>query len=339
MSSFLMYRRVVSQDISFPNFLPPLTIPLSWKKLEIFDSFQLMEHLRKVVYNATSDGKAALALSGGIDSAILAKFMPYGSTVYTFKCVWDGGNTIDETEVAAIYAKECGLNHKIIEITWDDMVTLSPVLMEHKRAPLHSIEVQIYKAGLQAKEDGFTKMIYGESADVNYGGLSNILSRDWRVGDFIERYAYLKPWKVLKNPKVDFSPVLAYEQNGFVDVHRYLSEFDIIESMNSYVNACQTAGIEFVAPYSDTHLAIPLDYNRVRKGENKYMIREIFHRLYPSLDIPSKIPMPRPTDLWLKNWKGPNRLEFLPNCVEHLTGDEKWLCWILESFLNMADSI
>lgn len=28
---------------------------------------------------ATADGKAALALSGGIDSAILAKFMPKGS--------------------------------------------------------------------------------------------------------------------------------------------------------------------------------------------------------------------------------------------------------------------
>ena len=337
MSSFLMYRRVVDQTKSFLEGKRPKTVPLKWDKVPIKDSFELEDYLRERVAEATKDGNVALALSGGIDSAILAKFMPKGSTAYTFRCIADGVKTTDETKIASQYASICGLKHKIIDIYWKDMVEFAPLLMEKKSAPLHSIEVQIYKAGMAAIKDGFTGMIYGETADVNYGGLSKILSHDWNTEDFIERYAYLKPWSVLRHPKMQFIDMTPYVKDDIVDVHKYLSEFDIIESVNSYVNACETAGIKFIAPYAGTYLSQPLDYERVRKGENKYLIREVFSRLYPNLTIPTKIPMPRPTDEWLKNWNGPKRDEFIEGCQKHLTGDQKWLLWCLERILNKID--
>lgn len=337
-SSFLMYRRVVDLNCGFKEGYLPRTVPIVWDKVGIKNSVELEKHLREKILMATKDGKAALALSGGIDSAILARMMPKGSVAYTFKCTANGLPTIDETERAASYAKECGLDHRIIEITWEDMEEYAPILMKHKNAPLHSIEVQIYKAGLKAVEDGFERMIYGETADVNYGGLSNILSRDWLVGDFIERYAYLKPWLALKNPKIDFSCVLPYcDEHGYVNVPKYLAEFDIIESVNSYCNACEAAEIEFVAPFADTFLDGELDIERVRRGENKYLIREIFDRLYKDFQIPDKIPMPRATDQWLKNWEGPKREEFLPNCTIHMNGDQKWLLWSLEKFMDIME--
>ncbi|MFR2033030.1 MAG: asparagine synthase-related protein [Agathobacter sp.] len=338
MSSFLLYRRVLDRNKEFKRGCIPNSIPESWNKIGINSSLELEEHLKKSVKEATNDGKAALALSGGIDSAILAKFMPKGSIAYTFRCTAGDMPTTDETERAAAYAKECGLEHRIIEITWDDMKRYAPILMKHKNSPLHSIEVQIYMAGLRAKEDGIERIIYGETADVNYGGLSNILSKDWTVGEFVERYAYLKPWVALKNPKVDFSGILPYiMDNGLVDVPNYLAKFDIIESVNSYVNACQTAKIGFVAPFADTYLNKTLDLDRIRKGENKYMIREIFERLYKDFKVPDKIPMPRATDQWLRNWKGPTREEFIPNCAKNMTGDQKWLLWSLETFLNIME--
>ena len=58
----------------------------------------------------------------------------------------------------------------------------SDMLMLQKGAPLHLIEVQIHKVALQAKRDGIETMIFGEAADAVYGGQSNILSRDWKVG-------------------------------------------------------------------------------------------------------------------------------------------------------------
>ena len=337
MSSFLMYRRVVDQQKCFVKDERPKTISLDWKKIPIYTAQELENHLRLRVQEITKNGSAALALSGGIDSAILAKFMPKGSTAYTFKCVVDGKEVIDESIQAGKYARECGLKHKIIEVHWSDMERTAPILMKHKKAPMHSIETQIYLGGLEAKKDGFSSIIYGETADVNYGGLSNILSKDWTTGEFIDRYAYLKPWYVLKNPKVDFSPVLDYVNNGYVDVHKYLSRFDIIESLNSYHNACEVAGIKFEAPYADTYLAVPLDYKRIREGDNKYLIREIYQKLYPGWDVPKKIPMPRPMDEWLANWEGPIRSEFIQGCQEKLTGDQKWLTYSLERFLDLLD--
>ena len=338
MSSFLLYRRVVDRNKGFAEGLLPKTVPETWNKKKIYDSFQLENHLRERVKEATCDGKTALALSGGIDSAILAKMMPKGSTAYTFRCIADDHNTVDETPRAKFYADTCGLKHNVIDITWDDMTSITPTLIKHKNAPLHSIEIQIFKAGVQAKKDGFDRIIYGETADVNYGGLSNVLSKEWSVGEFIERYAYLKPWYVLKQPKVDFSCVLPYcRSDGTVDVHKYLSRFDIIESINSYINACETAEIEFVAPFADTCLGSQLDLDVIRCGRNKYLIRDIFERLYKDVVIPDKIPMPRATDQWLMKWNGPKRYEFIPNCVNGLTGDQKWLVWCLEECLNVLN--
>ena len=99
---------------------------------------------------ACKDGKAALALSGGIDSAALARFMPKGSTAYTFRCVVPGMQVTDESPGAARYAEACGLKHKIIDIYWEDFEALTPKLMKRKGMPVHSIEIQIYKAALQA---------------------------------------------------------------------------------------------------------------------------------------------------------------------------------------------
>ena len=163
MSSFLMYRRVVDKEKCFKSQMIPNTINDVWEKKAIHNSYELETHLKEAVKEATKDGKAALALSGGIDSAILAKFMPEGSTAYTFRCTaWDKP-TVDETHIAEKYAAECGLNHKVIEITWDDMKQYAPILMKHKSAPIHSIEVQIYKAGIQAKKDGSTSTTSAEN--------------------------------------------------------------------------------------------------------------------------------------------------------------------------------
>lgn len=137
---------------------------------------------------------------------IWAKFMPKGSTAYTFRCIVPGIQVVDETPVAAKYAQECGLKHKIVEIFWEDFEWFSSLLMKRKGAPIHSIEVQIYKAALQAKEEGIDALIFGENADVIYGGMDGLLSKDWLLGDFIERYSYVLPYKVLRNPVMVLEP-------------------------------------------------------------------------------------------------------------------------------------
>lgn len=107
--------------------------------------------------------------------------------------------------------------------------------------------------------------------------------------------------------------------------------------MGSYVNACECACIQMETLYVHTYLADSLDYERVRRGENKYIVREVFHKLYKNFEVPEKLPMPRATNEWMKQWGGPVRPEFYPHCTDNMTGDQKWLVWALERFLNLLD--
>lgn len=338
MSSFLMFRTIADETKCFAKGCKPNLFRADFPKIPVANSSDLEKAIADQMKEWTKDGKAALALSGGIDSAILAKYMPEGSTAYTFQCIVPGKEVTNEVPQAKKYAEENHLNHKIIEIYWEDFEKYAPVLMKHKGAPIHSIEVQIYKAALKAKADGFERLIFGESSDVNFGGLSGLMSKDWTFGEFAERYTYLMPYFVLKKPQMIFEPYWKCEKNGIIDAHEFCRTFFLEEGMGSYVNACQCAGIDVQTPYIHTKLSVPLNYERIRSGENKYVVRELFQKLYPNWTIPTKTPMPRPMNEWLQDWKGPAREEFLPNCVQALTGDQKWLVWALERFLSLLDN-
>lgn len=335
MSSFLMLRTIYDHNRTFKEGIIPRFFEENADRIPVSNSYELEEILREKVETACSRGKAAIALSGGIDSAILAKFMPKGSVAYTFKCVVPGIEVVDESPAAARYATECGLEHRIVKIYWEDMESLAPKLMMHKGAPIHSIEVQICKAGMQAKEDGFKTLIFGESSDVNFGGQDGLLSKDWTVPEYIERYSYLLPYKALKESEIIAKPFEKWQHDGFIDAHEFNRHAYYVESMGSYQNATEVAEISLCAPFAKTFMSKPLDYQRIRNGENKYLVREVFKRLYPNFEVPKKIPMPRPVNEWMKDWQGPTRSEFWPHCTDNMTGDQKWLVWVLEQFLNM----
>ncbi|MBQ9474095.1 MAG: asparagine synthase [Bacteroidales bacterium] len=338
MSSWLMYRTIIDQSRLFAPGVNYFHIYPPANRTPVRDSHELEAALRKEMAAATTGGRTALALSGGIDSAILAKMMPPGSMTYTFKCIVDGMEVVDESPQAALYAKECGLRHQVVEVYWDDMEQMSTLLMRHKGQPCHSIEVQIYKAGLKAKADGYTDIVYGESADIVYGGMSGLLSTDRTLGDIIDRYSYVLPYKVLKEWQLITGPYEEHTTHGYTDVHAFLNKTMYEEAINSYEDACATAGITLHMPYSKTYLDAPLDYPRIRRGENKYLIREIFERLYPGWPMPVKTPMPRPLSEWMKGWQGPTRPEFWPHCTDPMTGDQKWYVYALERFLNIIEN-
>lgn len=336
MSSFLMFRTVASSSKTFCEGFTPKLFSSRRDRISVNNSIDLEKALKNQVAQATGSGKAAIALSGGIDSAILAKFMPKGSVAYTFKCVVPGVEVTDESPVAAKYAEECGLEHKILEVYWEDFESYLINLFHCKGAPIHSIEVQIAKAAQLAKGSGFSKLIFGESADVLYGGFDGLLSKDFTLDGVISRFSYVDPKQVLKDPVEVTEPYERYMDNGIFDMVGFLQNFFYEEAMGTYTNACNSTGVEMIAPFSNTKPP-SLDLKRIRGGEPKYLVREIFKRLYPDMEVPEKIPMPRPMDLWLSDWKGPVRPEFRANCIENMTGDQKWLVFCLEKFLNFVD--
>lgn len=337
MSSYLMYRYVFNFEKTFQKNKRCNIADLAFTRTPVKTVEDLLAAVESSVKQTYRDGKSALALSGGIDSAILAKFMPPGSKAYTFRCIVPGRKVIDESKQAKKWSEICGLDHEIIDIYWEDIVTASEILMKHKGAPIHSIEAQIYIAAKKAKRDGAEKFIFGENADIIYGGMDGLLAKDWKYAEFIERYTYIMPYKVLRNPQLILEPYREFEVNGYIDGYDFINKYFRQEALGSYRNACETAGIDFAGPYSLTYFDAPIDYARIRNGDTKYIVREAFKILYPTEELPTKIPMPRPMNEWFETWPGPERKEFIPHSTDGMTGDQKWMVWCLEKFLDMLN--
>lgn len=337
MSLFLGFRFVRDKNLNFFDGLSHhIFSPFPSTKIDhVSTTADIDRIIREKINEFYEPNKTAILLSGGMDSAILASYLPKGTTAYTFQCIAPGA--INETEQAKKYTDILGLNHEIIEIKWEDFEILTPVLLRHNQVPFHSIEVQLLKASLYAQSKGIDRIIYGDAADYVFGGMDQIISKDWTYDEFYEKYTFLPPEKVLKN-YVDIHFV--YDkfklENNKIDFLSFLHDMMDIESYTTYEEAFDTAGIKYLDPYLSMKMVEPWDLERIRRGESKYMIRELFTERYPNLRIPEKIPMPRAMNQWLKYYE-PKRPEFVENCIKDLTGDQKWLCWCLERFLNMYD--
>lgn len=276
-----------------------------------------------------------ILLSGGMDSANLAAYLKPGSHAYTFNSI--SGVFDADVKRAQIYCAKWNLNHHLIDITMEDYEKYTPVVMRYKFAPVHSIEPQIYKAAELAKNDGVQVMIVGESADLIFGGMDKLISPIWTFDAFVKRYTFLDPNLVLNNP-VDQSELFERYREGEygINVLQFMDEVFSIESSSSYMNAFGAALMPYYDPYAKLVMAEPLDMNRVRNGEPKYLVRGLYAIKYPELEIPFKIPMPRPVDVVFENWTGPSRPEFRKEVdMKSLTGNQKWQLWCAERFLEM----
>lgn len=278
-----------------------------------------------------------ILLSGGMDSANLAAYLKPGSHAYTFNSI--SGVFDADVKRAQIYCAKWNLNHHLIDITMEDYEKYTPIVMRYKFAPVHSIEPQIYKAAELAKNDGVQVMIVGESADLIFGGMDKLISPIWTFDAFVKRYTFLDPNLVLNNP-VDQSELFERYREGEngINVLKFMDEVFSIESSSSYLNAFGAAWMPYYDPYAKLVMAEPLDLNRVRNGEPKYLVRGLYAIKYPELEIPFKIPMPRPVDTVFKSWSGPVRPEFRNDIeISSLSGNQKWQLYCAEMFLSLFD--
>ena len=339
MSSYLAFRYIEQEGMDFYEWLCHENIPLP--NSELFTYVRTADDIDvaiQKVFDSLKGEKLGICLSGGMDSAILASYMR-GCDAYTFRFL-GGEYQKEELARAEYYAKYYNLNLHYVDINWETVEKcLEPVVRE-KNAPVHSIEPQLYQAALQAKQDGVTRLIVGESSDLIFGGMDQLLSKDWSVEDFQKRYTFLDPSCVLKE-SVDMSYLYErYRQGDRIDFLHFMDDVFSRESSSSYYNAFKAADMPYTDPYALLRMSEPLDLNRVRNGESKYLIRELMQKKYPEIPVPDKVPMPRPVDEYFKNWSGPKRPEFRRDIdMSQFTGNQKWQMYCLEYFLNMYEPL
>ena len=338
MSSYLALRYIEKDGVEFANGLHHQNFT------PLYDAEQIAVRTSKEIDQAIAgqlrkveDKRMGILLSGGMDSAIVASYVP-GCDAYTFRFL-NGTFQVEELRRAESYAEKYHLTLHYVDINWNTVVSFLEPVMWSKAAPVHSIEPQILQAALQAKADGIELMLIGNSSDYVFGGMDQLLSKEWSFDDFMKRYIYIQPADALNTP-VDMTYLFEkYRRGNGIDFVHFMNTIAMEESYGSYWNAFQIAGLPYFDPYARLKMAEPLNLERIRNGESKYLIRELFTMRYPGFLIPEKIPMPRPVDTYFVNWTGPKRPEFRPDInIKHYSGDQKWLIWCLEKFLNMIES-
>lgn len=340
LSSYIAYRYIYRDDMNFYKGMAHKNfIPINKKDRVRVVNVKDIDYEIQVQFDYlySQYNNIGILLSGGMDSAILASYLKQGSHAYTF--IANGTDVFNmDKERAASYCRKFGLQHHLIDISFDDYKQYTPIVMKNKCAPVHSIEPQIYKAAIAAKKDGVEMIVVGESADLIFGGMDQLLSKDWLFDDFVKRYTFLDPNLVLENP-VDVNDLYErYRKGEYIDFLTFMDNVFSIESSSSYLNAFSSAQLSYYDPYAKLIMHDELDLHRVRNGEPKYLIRELFSMKYPEIPIPNKIPMPRPVDMIFKDWEGPQRKEFRKDIpMNKLTGNQKWQLWCAEQFLNMYD--
>ncbi len=283
------------------------------------------------------DKKIGVFLSGGMDSAIVASYLR-GNDAYTFRYV--GINyPEDELRRAEAFADYYEMKLHYVDITWDSMCSYLDTLMKHKGTPVYYIEPQLHQAALQAKADGVDLIMVGEGSDLVFGGLAWLLSKDWTVEEFMNIYISTRPEDVLVAPESMQEVFNRYRlANNKMDFLGFIRDVFTIDAYTAYDNAFSVACIPFFDPFERLIMSHPLDLERIRKGEAKYLIRELFTMRYPTLPIPDKIRLPNPLDTYMQNWNGPKRCEFSPTLdIQCLKGKHKWQLYCLERFLDLYD--
>ena len=304
MSSYLAFRYIERDDTDFFAGLRHRNIKSAKEKIKVTTADDIDAAIAKN-FSTLHGKKLGLMLSGGMDSAILASYMR-GADAYTFRFL-DGTFQSDELKRAEYYAETYGLKLHYVDINWQKIEPCIDPVLKNKCAPVHSIEPQLLVAAEQAKADGVEMLIVGESSDLIFGGMDKLLAQDWSFDDFAKRYTFTEPADVLENP-VDVSYLFErYRQGDKINFLQFMDDVFSIESSSSYLNAFETAGINYFDPYANLEMSEPLDLHRVRNGEPKYLIRDLFAKKYPDFPVPDKVPMPRPVDFYFADWKGPTR--------------------------------
>ena len=335
MSSYLVFRYIVDDSKDFFDDMHHQIYNLIPEKNKVLvrNEFDIDKAINAQILKVKNK-RLGILLSGGMDSACLASYMQ-GCDAYTFRFL--GGNyQRDELVRAEYYANKYNLKLHYVDISWDTVQDNLETVMLTKGAPVHSIEPQILAAVKKAKSDGIEMMIIGDAADYVFGGMDGLYSKDWLFDEFVDRYSYLNPFEILNEPVSMMPAFEKYRQGDYIDYIELMHEYTDIESYASYENAFKSGNMDYLDPYEELKMADPLDVSRIRNGDSKYLIRALFRLKYPDIPIPQKLPMPRPVDAYFRNWDGPKRIEFRNDInMNAYTGNQKWLMYCLERFLNM----
>jgi len=154
--------------------------------------------------------------------------------------------------------------------------------------------------------------------------------------DFQKRYEYCP--RVNENNEELDKTYNEFINNGNFETLKFLTYNYHIMTLKSFFYIPELFGLIHVPLWGYIGLKDKLDINRIRNGEPKYLIQEVFNNLYKkhNLKVIDKIPFTRPTDIYMN--KSFYDLKYIPILEEYikknkLTSQQKWMVYCLNRFL------
>jgi len=298
----------------------------------------LLQGVVKSQLDGYMPGEVGILLSSGMDSMTVAACLPKGCHAYHIVYA-EGSNS--EASLVEKTAAHFGLHLHIVTVSWADYEAHIDSLMAVKRSPCPPCEVSLYAACLQAKRDGVRVMFTGWGADTHFGGMDKLMSRDWTLEEFIARYSYLDPRRVLRDApmaKVYKTFQRYITIGGKMDLMGFLTWNYHAMTLNSFLYVIRHAGLEVASPWGHLGLNHEVDFERVRSGDPKYVISEAFDLLCAGLEKSPKIPFQRPTAKYMAAHLHKEELEpsiFRDDVdLESLTPQQKWMVWVCNRFIR-----
>lgn len=143
-------------------------------------------------------GRVALALSGGVDSAVLAALLRERVVVYTLESGFAGYCEVEETRRVA---DRLGLELRRVRVDEEAFVAALPAVIHACETPLYNLHpVSRHLLARAIRADGFDVLITGDGADEVFGGTNG--------GDYLPvvgaltRAAGLTAWAPFLEPAV-----------------------------------------------------------------------------------------------------------------------------------------
>lgn len=274
----------------------------------------------------------ALLLSGGMDSAVLAPFMPKGSAAYT---VYFDKIEKNELGLAKSYCEKFGLEHIPLKIDADEYLESIDGLIIRKGMPLSPAEPVYHLAAKKAAMDGHEQVVTGGGADGKQGGFVG-LRHDVEPSEMEQRWRkhYINPVNILRDSisvEYAFGDFLK-DGKRIVDSREFL--WYVGTERFAYDNAIEAAGTSHIAPFSTFRCAFDKWRN---KREPKYFIVEMYRAIF-GYDPPKKYGMQKPSYA-LGGYKPTNLEIFKEFDIKSYDFNKKVQIFFLERFEALRPSI
>lgn len=278
--------------------------------------------------------KTGIMLSGGIDSSLLASYMPRGC--YAFTIAYPEMRNKDEVKRARQFANQFGLNLVIVEVTFDDVLRFHDELVINKGQPLSSIEIGIYKMCLEAKKHNLSTLITGMGADGVFGGTFYLMSRDWTNEEFVKRFSYIEPKIVMKEPVDSLEFFEMYYGTPYFNMFGFLDDVESEYTVTYFANPCDLAGIKLLAPFESCVRDFELDRVGILNGQEKIILRKLF-KIKTGFEFKGiKKAFPRPTEFWEHLYSKKLDVMFYSDSYDRLSNSEqKWILFTTNRFVEI----